>query len=81
MRGPGGAVRRLQDERLWPLVRQAASGRVSQRQGGLDQDGLGVRICNIREWRLRLPLPLPFPIANKTNRLHILIDKHVPGRT
>src|ERR1700735_225356 len=39
--GPGGAVWRLQDERLWPRVRQAASGRVSQRQGGLDQDGLG----------------------------------------
>src|ERR1700733_6199397 len=36
--GPGGAVWRLQDERLWPRVRQAASGRISQRQGGLDQD-------------------------------------------
>ena len=40
--GPGGAVRRLQDERLRPRVRQAASGRISQRQGGLDQDRLGV---------------------------------------
>jgi aldehyde dehydrogenase (NAD+) len=29
--GPGGAVRRLQDERLWPRVRQAAPGGVSQR--------------------------------------------------
>src|ERR1700735_3013515 len=36
--GPGGAVRWLQDERLWPRVRQAAPGRISQRQGGLDQD-------------------------------------------
>ena len=38
--GPGGAVRRLQDERLRPRVRAAADGGVSQRQGGLDQDGL-----------------------------------------
>ena len=41
--GPGGAVRRLQDERLWPRVRQAARRGVSQRQGGLDQDGLRCR--------------------------------------
>src|SRR5262249_27867743 len=41
--GPGGAVRRLQDVRLRPGVRQAASGRISQRQGSLDQDGLANR--------------------------------------
>src|SRR6185295_10784544 len=41
--GPGGAVRRLQDERLWPRVRQAARRGVSQCQGGLDQDGLTLR--------------------------------------
>ena len=38
--GPRRALRRLQNERLWPGIRQAARGRVSQRQGGLDQDGL-----------------------------------------
>jgi hypothetical protein len=39
--GPGRAVRRLQDERLRPRIRQAAPRRVPQRQGGLDQDRLG----------------------------------------
>jgi aldehyde dehydrogenase (NAD+) len=38
--GPGGAVWRLQDERLRPRVRPAASRGVPQRQGGLDQDRL-----------------------------------------
>ncbi len=38
--GPGGALRRLQDERLRPRERPAARGRVSQREGGLDQDRL-----------------------------------------
>ena len=47
--GPGGAVRRLQDERLWPRVRQAARRRVSQRQGGLDQDGLTISIDAARD--------------------------------
>jgi aldehyde dehydrogenase (NAD+) len=45
--GSGGALRRLQDERLWPRVRQAARGGVSQREGGLGEDGL----------RLFSPLP------------------------
>ena len=39
--GSGGAVRRLQDERLWPRVRDPADGGVPQRQGRLDQDGVG----------------------------------------
>src|SRR6202042_3283009 len=38
--GPGSSLRRLQDERLWPGVRQAARRGISQRQGGLGQDGL-----------------------------------------
>ena len=36
--GPGGAVRRLQDERIWPRVRAPADGGISQRQSRLDQD-------------------------------------------
>ncbi len=43
--GPGGAVRRLQDERLRPRVRQAARRGVPQRQGGLDQD----RVARMRK--------------------------------
>lgn len=38
--GPGRALRRLQDERLRPRVRQAARRGISQREGRLDQDGV-----------------------------------------
>jgi hypothetical protein len=34
--GSSGAVRRVQDEWLWPGIRRAASGRVFEREGGLD---------------------------------------------
>jgi acyl-CoA reductase-like NAD-dependent aldehyde dehydrogenase len=38
--GSRGAVRWLQDERLWPWIRRAAPRRVPERQVGLDQDRL-----------------------------------------
>jgi aldehyde dehydrogenase (NAD+) len=38
--GPGGAVRRLQDERLRARIRHPANGRILERQSGLDQDRL-----------------------------------------
>jgi aldehyde dehydrogenase (NAD+) len=42
--GSRRAVRRPQDERLWPRVRHPADGRTPERQDGLDQDGLNGRL-------------------------------------
>ena len=43
--GSGGAVRRLQDERLWTRVRAAASRRIPERQSSLDQDRVTSGAC------------------------------------
>src|SRR6185437_9197407 len=45
--GPGGAVRRLQDERLRTREWQAARRGIPQREGGLDQDRLTRRVADI----------------------------------
>jgi acyl-CoA reductase-like NAD-dependent aldehyde dehydrogenase len=57
--GPGCAVRRLQDERLWPRVGAPARRGISQRESGLDQDLVSLSSLRTNGSGPKRPAPPP----------------------